>query len=99
MNKPTMDPITLTDSEKILNLLAHIALKGKGFVTDCLLDDVIDAGFTAPTHFSAHGEDADAFYSGHSHAWAVYHVREWKRVMMVYGGTNKERRIQITETP
>ena len=32
-------------------------------------------------------------------AWAIYQVREWKRVLTVSGGAGKERRVQITETP
>jgi hypothetical protein len=94
-----MDPVTLSDSAAILNLLNGVALRGKGFRTECLLDDVLDAGFTAPDHLSAYGEDPEAYYQGKSPAWAVYHIRQWKRVMMVYGGTNQERRFQITETP
>ncbi len=94
-----MDPITLTDSHAILKLLNEIALRGRGFCTECLLDNVLDAGFTAPDHFSAYGEDPEAYFQGKSPAWAVYHIRQWKRVMMVYGGANTERRYQITETP
>jgi hypothetical protein len=94
-----MDPITLSDSSAILNLLNEVSLQGKGFRTECLLDEVLDAGFTAPTHFNAYGEDRDAFYQGKPDGWAVYHIRQWKRVMMVYGGTGQERRFQLTETP
>ena len=94
-----MESIILTDSAKILNLLNDIALKGKGFRTECLLDNVLDAGFMEPAHFNAEGEDPDAYYQGKPNAWAVYHIREWKRVMMVYGGSGQIRRYQITETP
>ena len=94
-----MEPIILTDPSTILNLLNDVELRGKGFRAECLLDAVLDAGFTEPNHFSAEGEDQDAFYQGKPNAWAVYHIREWKRVMMVYGGSGQVRRFQITETP
>jgi len=94
-----MEPITLNQPQEILNLLSQISLKGKGFTTDCLLENVMDAGFTEPIYFNASGEDPDAYYQGRPNAWAVYQIREWKRVMMVYGGSGQERRYQITETP
>lgn len=94
-----MDPIILADPAAILNLLNEVALRGRGFKTECLLDEVLDAGFTAPDHFNADGEDPEAYYQGKPNAWAVYHIRQWKRVMMVYGGPGQERRFQITETP
>jgi hypothetical protein len=94
-----MNPITMDDSNAILKLLSDIALRGRGFTTECLLDNVLDAGFTAPDYLNAYGEDPEAYYQGKAPAWAVYHIRQWKRVMMIYGGANKERRYQITETP
>lgn len=94
-----MNPITIQSTEDILNLLAEVSLRGKGFTTDCLLDYVLDEGFTEPIYLNATGEDPDAFYKDQSNAWATYQVREWKRVLTVSGGPGKERRIQITETP
>jgi hypothetical protein len=94
-----MDKITLNDSAAILNLLNEVALRGQGFRTECLLDNVLDAGFTDPDHFNAEGEDPDAYYQGKPNAWAAYHIRQWKKVMMVYGGAGRKWRFQITETP
>jgi hypothetical protein len=94
-----MDAIKLSDPNVILNLLNEVALRGKGFRTECLLDNVLDAGFTAPDYLNAHGDDPEAYYKGEPHAWAKYHIRQWKKVMMIYGGANEERRYQITETP
>ena len=94
-----MDPITIQQSDDILNLLADISLHGKGFTTDCLLDYVLDEGFTEPIYLNASGQDPDASYKGQPNAWAIYQVREWKRVLTVSGGPGKERRVQITETP
>jgi hypothetical protein len=94
-----MSPITLSESEDILNLLAEVSLRGSGFTTDCLLDYVLDEGFTEPIYLNASGEDPDAFYKGQPNAWAIYQIREWKRVLTVSGAAGKERRVQITETP
>ena len=94
-----MNPITIQDSDQILNFLAEVALRGKGFTTDCLLDYVLDEGFTEPIYLNASGEDPDAFYKDQPRAWAIYQVREWKRVLTVSGGAGKDRRVQITETP
>lgn len=94
-----MDPITIQQSDDILNLLADISLHGKGFTTECLLDYVLDQGFTEPIYLNASGQDPDASYKGQPNAWAIYQVREWKRVLTVSGGVGKERRVQITETP
>jgi hypothetical protein len=94
-----MNPITLAESDDILNLLAEISLRGKGFTTDCLLDYVLDEGFTEPIYLNASGEDPEAFYKGQPNAWAVYQIREWKRVLTVSGSAGKDRRVQITETP
>lgn len=94
-----MDPITIQQPDEILNLLADISLHGKGFTTECLLDYVLDEGFTEPIYLNASGQDPDASYKGQPNAWAIYQVREWKRVLTVSGGSGKERRVQITETP
>lgn len=94
-----MEPITLQNPEAILNFLADVSLRGKGFTTDCLLDYALDEGFTEPIYLNASGEDPDAFYKGQANAWALYQVREWKRVLTISGGPGKERRVQITETP
>ena len=94
-----MKPVTLAQSDDILTLLAEVSLKGTGFTTECLMDYVLDEGFTEPIYLNASGEDPDAFYKGQPNAWAIYAIREWKRVLTVSGGPGKERRVQITETP
>ena len=94
-----MQPITIQSTEDIFNFLAEVSLKGRGMTTDSLLDKVLDEGFTEPIYFNATGEDPDAYYQGKPNAWAVYTIREWKRVMMISGGPGQERRVQITETP
>ena len=94
-----MDPVTIQNSDDILNFLADVALRGQGFTTDCLLDYVLDEGFTEPIYLNASGEDPEAYFKGEPKAWAIYQVREWKRVLTVSGGMGKERRVQITETP
>ncbi len=94
-----MEPITLGKSDEILGLLADVSLKGRGFTTDCLLDYVLDEGFTEPIYLNASGEDPEAYYKGQPNAWAIYQLREWKRVLTISGGVGKERRVQITETP
>ncbi len=94
-----MKPLTIQNSEDILSFLADVSLRGKGFTTECLLDYVLDQGFTEPIYLNASGEDPDAFYKNQSQAWAIYQVREWKRVLTISGGPGKERRVQITETP
>src|SRR5690242_8920090 len=95
----SMKPVTVQNPEEILSLLADVALRGSGFVTECLLDYVLDEGFTEPIYLNASGEDPDAYFKGQSPAWAVYQVREWKRVLTISGGSGKQRRVQITETP
>jgi hypothetical protein len=95
----SMNPVTVQNPEDILSMLAEVSLRGSGFVTDCLLDYVLEEGFTEPIFLNATGEDPDAYFKGQSPAWAVYQVREWKRVLTVSGGPGKERRVQITETP
>jgi len=94
-----MNPITLQNPDDILTMLADVALRGAGFTTDCLMDYVLEEGFTEPIYLNASGEDPDAYYKGEPKAWAIYQVREWKRVLTVSGGPGKERRVQITETP
>jgi len=94
-----VDAITIQQSDDILNLLAEVALHGRGFTTDCLLDYVLDEGFTEPIYLNASGEDPDAYFKGKPNAWAIYQIREWKRVLTVSGGPGKDRRVQITETP
>ena len=94
-----MQPISLADPNAILELLANIALRGKGVIAENLMEYVMDEGFTEPTYLSAKGEDPEAFYKGQSNAWGIYQIREWKRVLIISGGPGKERRVQITETP
>ncbi|WP_455244037.1 hypothetical protein [Petrachloros mirabilis] len=94
-----MKPLTIQNPEDILSLLAEVTLRGSGFVTECLLDYVLDEGFTEPIYLNVSGEDPNAFYKGQSPAWAVYQVREWKRVLTISGGPGQQRRVQITETP
>ena len=94
-----MEAINLGDPEEILNLLAEVSLRGEGLTTENLMEYVLDEGFTEPTYLNAKGEDPNAFFKGQSNAWAVYQVREWKRVLTITGGGGRERRAQITETP
>jgi len=94
-----MDPVNLGNPEEIFVFLADVSLRGKGLTTDNLMEYVLDEGFTEPTYLNAKGEDPDAYYKGQPNAWAIYQVREWKRVLVISGGEGKERRAQITETP
>ena len=94
-----MDPLNLGNPEEIFVFLADVSLRGKGLTTENLMEYVLDEGFTEPTYLNAKGEDPDAYYKGQPNAWAVYQVREWKRVLVISGGGGKERRAQITETP
>lgn len=94
-----MQSIELNDPKKIEAFLAQIQLSGKGFTTDCLLMDAYDAGLDYPDYLTAEGEDADASYEGKSPAWAKYHMRQGKRVFMVYGGDGRDRRTHFSETP
>lgn len=94
-----MKQLTLTNSEEILRLLAAISLKGEGFVTECLAGEVMDAGICEPDYFTASGCDPDAYYNGESNAWANYHVRQSKKVFMVYGHADRARRFHIADTP
>ena len=93
-----MEPLELNDPAKIEEFLSQIKLSGKGFNTDCLLLDVYDAGLDYPDFLKAEGEDPEASYQGRSPAWAKYHMRQGKRVFMVYGGGG-ERRTHFSETP
>lgn len=94
-----MEAVNIADPEEILNFLAEVSLQGKGLTTDNLMEYVMDEGFLEPIYLSAKGEDPDAYYKGQPNAWAIYQVREWKRVLTITGGTNRDRRAQITETP
>ncbi len=94
-----MDPVNLANPDDILNFLSEVSLQGKGVTTDSLMDYVLDEGFTEPIYLQAKGEDPDAYYRGEPNAWAVYQIREWKRVLIISGGAGRERRAQITETP
>lgn len=93
------DPVHLANPDEILTFLSDVALRGQGVTTENLMDYVLDEGFTEPTYLSAKGEDPEAFFKGEPNAWAVYQIREWKRVLVVSGGDRRERRVQITETP
>ena len=95
----SMSPINLADPDEILTFLADVSLKGDGLTTDNLMEYVLDEGFTEPTYLSAKGEDPNAFYKGEPNAWAVYQIREWKRVLIISDGGGRGRRAQITETP
>lgn len=94
-----MDPLVLTNSEEILQVLADIELKGEGFVTDTLIGEVLDAGISEPDFFKASGVDPEAYYKGNPNAWGTYQVRQSKKVYMVYGGAGKVRRSHIADTP
>ena len=94
-----LEPVNLADPEEILNFLSDVSLTGKGLTTDNLMEYVLDEGFTEPTYLSAKGEDPGAYFRGQANAWAVYQIREWKRVLVISGGEGRERRAQITETP
>lgn len=94
-----MDPVILGNPDEILHFLAEVSLKGQGLTTDNLMEYVMDEGFIEPIYLNAKGEDPDAYYKGEANAWAIYQIREWKRVLTITGGPGKERRAQITETP
>ena len=94
-----MEPIQLNDPAKIEEFLAQIKLTGKGFTTECLLEDAYDVGLVYPDFLKAEGEDPNASYGGKSPAWAKYHMRQGKRVFMVYGGGDRARKTHLTETP
>jgi len=94
-----METVNLGNPDEIFNFLAEVSLCGKGVTADNLMDYVLDEGFTEPTYLQAKGEDPEAYYQGQPNAWAVYQIREWKRVLIISGGGGRERRAQITETP
>ena len=94
-----MEPVNLADPDEILNFLAEVSLQGKGLTTDNLMEYVMDEGFIEPIYLNAKGKDPEAYYKGQPNAWAIYQIREWKRVLTISGGEGKERRAQITETP
>jgi len=94
-----MEAVNLADPDKILDFLAEVSLQGKGLTTDNLMEYVMDEGFIEPIYLNAKGEDPEAYYKGQPNAWAIYQVREWKRVLTISGGAGRERRAQITETP
>lgn len=94
-----MNPITVQNPDEILGMLADVTLRGRGFTTESLLEYVVEEGFTEPIFLTASGEDPTAFYKGQPNAWAIYQVREWKRVLTISGGPGQERRARITETP
>ncbi len=94
-----METVNLGNPDEILQFLSEVSLSGKGVTSDNLLDYVLDEGFTEPTYLQAKGEDPEAYYKGQPNAWAVYQIREWKRVLIISGGGGRERRAQITETP
>ncbi len=94
-----MDSVEISDPEKIREILKGIVLEGKGFTTECLLVDVYEAGLTYPDYFKASGEDPNASLNGVSPAWESYHLRQGKKVFMVYGQGGSGRRLHTTETP
>ena len=98
MIKP-LEAKEINDPEVIQEILSKIKLTGDGFNTDCLLLDVLEAGLDYPDYFRTDGVDPNASYDGKSPAWAKYHIRQGKRVFMVYRGQGKERKSHFTETP
>ncbi|MFQ5671901.1 MAG: hypothetical protein ACE5G9_02320 [Nitrospinales bacterium] len=94
-----MKPLELNDPEEIQQFLTHIRLVGEGFTTECLLVEVMDAGLDYPDFLRVEGEDLKASFKGKSPAWAKYHVRQGKRVFMVYGASGEARKTHFTETP
>ncbi len=94
-----MKELILTNAEEILLTLSKIEFKGLGFVSECLVGEVMDAGISNPDFFKASGEDPDAYFDGTAMAWSDIQVRESKKVFMVYGGTGKTRRFHIADTP
>jgi hypothetical protein len=98
-NGMNMKSIELNDPSEIEQFLSKISFTGKGFTSDSLLLEVYEAGLDYPDFLKAEGEDPDASYDGKSPAWAKYHVRQGKRVFMVYGGSTGNRRTHFSETP
>src|SRR2546422_3226400 len=62
---------TLFPYTTLFRSLAEVSLKGKGLTSECLLDKVLDEGFTEPIYLSATGEDPDAYYQGKPHALVI----------------------------
>ena len=89
-----MQSIQINNPAEIEVFLSKIELTGKGFTTECLLMDL-----DYPDYLKAEGEDPNASYEGKSPAWAKYHMRQGKRVFMVYGEPGKDRRTHFSETP
>ncbi len=95
-----MTPIELNDPSEIEEFLSKISFTGEGFTSDSLLHEVFEAGLDYPDFLKAEGEDPEAHYDGKAPAWAKYHVRQGKRVFMVYGGgKGGKRRSHFSETP
>ncbi len=94
-----MKPIELNDPAEIEEFLSKISFTGKGFTSESLLLQVFEAGLDYPDFLKAEGEDPGASYDGQAPAWAKYHIRQGKRVFMVYGGDKRERRTHFSETP
>ena len=94
-----MNNLELNDPIEIEAFLSKVSLSGPGFNSDCLLMDVYDAGVDYPDFLKAEGSDSAACYDGTSPAWAKYHVRQGKRVFMIYGGSGGKRRSHFSETP
>ncbi len=94
-----MEPLVLTNWEEINRLLAEVALRGGGFTTECLLDSVMEAGISAPDYLKATGADPNAFYQGAPGAWGSYHIREGKKVFLIFGGDTGARRSHVSDTP
>jgi hypothetical protein len=94
-----MQPLELNNPAEIEAFLSKIELTGKGFTTECLLLEVFDAGLDYPDYLKVEGEDQNASFEGKSPAWAKYHIRQGKRVFMVYGELGKDRRTHFSETP
>ena len=94
-----MNPVQLNDPAEIQNFLSKVSLTGEVFTTDSLLMDVFDAGLDYPDYLRAEGEDPDAKYGDETPAWAKYHIRQGKRVFMVYGGKGETRRTHFSQTP
>ena len=94
-----MKAVQLNDPTEIQNFLSKVSLAGEGFTTDSLLLDVFEAGLDYPDFLKAEGEDPEATFGDETPAWAKYHVRQGKRVFMIYGGKGAPRRSHFSETP
>ena len=87
-----------SNPDEILSLLAEVALRGSGFVTECLLDYVLDEGFTEPIYLNASGEDPDAYFRTVTGLGSVSGSGMETRADY-FGRSRRQRRVQITETP